>query len=1007
MRKSNRKNAVTEVVNTRRAKNQHRFIRTSFNVQKTKSLLLLSIFSLSTLATIISGPLALATPSPDVSIEQCTAEKGKWESDNSGGWCSVAPASRNPKFVGQAWAVTNAFYRCVANSDHQLIDNTPAGQRITEEHMRAGTWFKDNATQDIFSGAPFKVASSFLVDNVGERGEVLCNTTIKEVADLTGYGTDYRSMYCDVIPVKADGTSCTGDSGDFSGTGRGGGQLYTYADDFYNMIKRKAFRAEAPPITGAARYLIYLSAFQGSNGCHANPTASPGNNENKIYRNVKIVNSAGTGIDLKTFEGEIRTDKRWVYTDQNKQDQQMACQDIADQLSANAEAFMAWAKNHPNDLAAAAITDIGGKQTNAPGTNTPTCAIEAIGWIICPVMRFMSQIVDQAYGAISTMLNTPAIDTSTSDVNPMYKAWSTMRSFANIVFVIGFLVIIFSQLTSVGLTNYGIKKMLPRLIIAAILVNISYWICAIAVDISNILGMSLKSLMNTTGSSLYVDAGVADSGAGGIWDGLTVGLLASTAAITVIYLGVSILLPMLIAATLAIVTVVLVLTLRQALIIILVVISPLAFVAYLLPNTEKWFTKWRELFQVLLLMFPIIAVVFGGSALASTIISGVANSSEKPNFILQVMAAGITIIPLFIVPVVMKTAGGLLNRFGGMVNNPNKGPFDRMKKGAERIRNNSAYVRGKNARQQLKQSRKNREFADQYELGRKIASGEENLRAPGMSALEVSKRAAAVRAFHASRGPASALDAAARFASAAGQNSSNPMAQYLGARAAQVHSLTGAEGRADDLSELSEHYKSEVEKATEAALKDAVRSLGKEIATVRATGGDTDAFLKTRATDASQTSTARDAALHTAASLGRDGVIRDLDTGGLVPKESIQQAITANAGSLINKAPDLVKPKGVAFNSVNGGELSKFSAGTAAEYMKHLNDLKTSGSADYAGALASFKSAIVDIQKSSDLQGAFKSDVGNALLKASAGTALSADIGTERSGLNTNAGKIR
>lgn len=685
MRKSNRKNVVTEIVNTRRAKNHLRFIRTSFNVQKTKSLLLLSIFTLSTLATILSGPLTLATPSPDVSIEQCTAEKGKWQSDNSSGWCSVAPADRNPKFVGQAWAVTNAFYRCVANSDHQLIDNTPVGQRITEEHMRSGTWFKDNATQDIFSGAPFKVASSFLVDNVGERGEVLCNTTIKEVADLTGYGTDYRSMYCDVIPVKADGTSCTGDSGDFSGTGRGGGQLYTYADDFYNMIKRKAFRAEAPPMTGAARYLIYLSAFQGSNGCHANPTASPGNNENKIYRNIKIVNSTGTGIDQKTFEGEIRTDKRWVFTDQTGRDQEMRCQDIADQLNANADEFLAWAKRHPNEVTATLAVQDGGTKAGT-GTNTPTCAIEAIGWIICPVMRFMSQIVDQAYGAISTMLNTPAIDTSTSDANPMYKAWSTMRSFANIVFVIGFLVIIFSQLTSVGLTNYGIKKMLPRLIVAAILVNISYWICAVAVDISNILGVSLKSLMNTTGSSLYINAGVADSGAGGIWDGLTVGLLASTAAITVIYLGVSILLPMLIAATLAIVTVVLVLTLRQALIIILVVISPLAFVAYLLPNTEKWFTKWRELFQVLLLMFPIIAVVFGGSALASTIISGVANSSAKPNFILQVMAAGITIIPLFIVPVVMKTAGGLLNRFGGMVNNPNKGPFDRMRKGAANIR---------------------------------------------------------------------------------------------------------------------------------------------------------------------------------------------------------------------------------------------------------------------------------------------------------------------------------
>lgn len=35
---------------------------------------------------------------------------------------------------------------------------------------------------------------------------------------------------------------------------------------------------------------------------------------------------------------------------------------------------------------------------------------------------------------------------------------------------------------------------------------------------------------------------------------------------------------------------------RKALIVILIVISPLAFVAFLLPNTEKFFSKWRSTF---------------------------------------------------------------------------------------------------------------------------------------------------------------------------------------------------------------------------------------------------------------------------------------------------------------------------------------------------------------------------------------------------------------------------
>jgi hypothetical protein len=317
-----------------------------------------------------------------------------------------------------------------------------------------------------------------------------------------------------------------------------------------------------------------------------------------------------------------------------------------------------------------------------------SCAIDGIGWIICPVMHFMSQIVDYAYKMVSSLLTTPAVSTDTN--SSLYKAWAIMRNFANVAFVIAFLIIIYSQISSVGITNYGIKKMLPRLIIAAILVNVSYWICAIAVDISNILGSSLKGLLEGAGNQLYTPptSGV-QSGSGGVWDGLTVAVLAGAGGVALLYIGLSALLPLLLAALLAIITVVLVLTLRQALIIILIVVSPLAFVAYLFPNTESLFKKWKSLFQTLLLMFPIIAVIFGGSALASTIIS----SSAGGDFILGTMAAGVTIIPLFITPVIMKSAGGVLNRFGAIVNNPNKGPFDRMRKGVEGYRGNRGQYR--------------------------------------------------------------------------------------------------------------------------------------------------------------------------------------------------------------------------------------------------------------------------------------------------------------------------
>ena len=78
--------------------------------------------------------------------------------------------------------------------------------------------------------------------------------------------------------------------------------------------------------------------------------------------------------------------------------------------------------------------------------------------------------------------------------NPTRDAWTTFQTIANVVFIILLLFVIFSQLTGVGIDNYGIKRILPKLIVVAILVNLSYLICVVCVDLSNILGSSLKGL---------------------------------------------------------------------------------------------------------------------------------------------------------------------------------------------------------------------------------------------------------------------------------------------------------------------------------------------------------------------------------------------------------------------------------------------------------------------------------------------------------------------------------
>ena len=311
---------------------------------------------------------------------------------------------------------------------------------------------------------------------------------------------------------------------------------------------------------------------------------------------------------------------------------------------------------------------------NSTGTS---CDVQGIGWFICPVSNWLADGIDFMYGALQEFLKTKPLET-TNQNSGIYLAWVIMRNISNVAFIVAFLVIIYSQLTSVGISNYGVKKMLPRLVIAAVLVNLSFTICAILLDLSNIAGyafqdafMGIKNTISTVGENTStwtwseVISTALSNGA------LAIGAITFTTE----------LLPMLVpAATLAGLTLLLILLImaaRQALIIILIIISPLAFVCYLLPGTEKWFKKWRDSFLTMLVFFPAFSVVFGGAQLAGIII--IQNASGSNGAIMHVLGMLVQIIPLAITPLIMKFSGGVLGKFAGFVNDKNKGWYDRTK----------------------------------------------------------------------------------------------------------------------------------------------------------------------------------------------------------------------------------------------------------------------------------------------------------------------------------------
>lgn len=310
---------------------------------------------------------------------------------------------------------------------------------------------------------------------------------------------------------------------------------------------------------------------------------------------------------------------------------------------------------------------------------TNSCSVEGgLGWFICPTTRFLAGGVDWMFNnLLKGFLEIPRLEVDNTK-SGLYIAWDIVRNFANAAFIIMFLIIIYSQVTSAGVSNYGIKKMLPRLIIAAITVNISFLVCAALLDISNVFGGALQEMflnIRNTVATVGTSQQTSPAGWGEVLGAILAGGTGTVAGITFAtellwFIG-----PALIGAALIVLIVIVVLAARQALIVILITISPLAFVAYLLPGTEKWFDKWKESFLAMLVFFPAFSAVFGGAQLAGTII--MQNASGANAAVMYILGMLVHIAPLAIAPLLMKLSGGVLNRFAGIMNDKRKGLFDR------------------------------------------------------------------------------------------------------------------------------------------------------------------------------------------------------------------------------------------------------------------------------------------------------------------------------------------
>jgi len=225
------------------------------------------------------------------------------------------------------------------------------------------------------------------------------------------------------------------------------------------------------------------------------------------------------------------------------------------------------------------------------------------------------------------------------------EGWTFTRDMLNFVFIIMLLVIAFS--TIAGLESYGMKKLLPRLLIAALLVNFSLAIAGVFLQFANIMKDTALSGLNSSNTSdckLTVSGDSSSKGTGtslacslansaginkqysfgksswGEFMGLktftpdnenivnnlgatlsntletNLGSLVSSAS-SVLFVGLFVVAMIVLAITLLV---------RLIMLALLCILAPVPYVFSIVPKAEKYAAKWWDTFIQYLLFLPVV-----------------------------------------------------------------------------------------------------------------------------------------------------------------------------------------------------------------------------------------------------------------------------------------------------------------------------------------------------------------------------------------------------------------
>lgn len=178
--------------------------------------------------------------------------------------------------------------------------------------------------------------------------------------------------------------------------------------------------------------------------------------------------------------------------------------------------------------------------------------------------------------------------------------WTLVRDIANMFFVVVLLIIAFG--TILGHEQYHYKKLLPRFVGAAVLINFSRLITGLIIDVAQVIMMTFVNAIQQVGGGNFIQAFQINNAWKVAQDGASVGGLEQI--ITAMFVMVLMFVAAVLVGMFA-----LLLVLRTVTLWVLIVLSPLAALLYVVPvgDFKKYYDEWWGKFKANVFLGPVIA----------------------------------------------------------------------------------------------------------------------------------------------------------------------------------------------------------------------------------------------------------------------------------------------------------------------------------------------------------------------------------------------------------------